>query len=287
VVELTRLFSRSPSTWRTRAFVTLLSMGEGRSGGRQIPPMNSQVNWSLLGLVIKRPSYAYELAQRFERTYEHVVSLSSVSHIYTALAGLKDRSLIEQTAGAGTAAQRKPIYKATKHGIEEYRRWLLGTPGEDRRRQQLFVLQLAALMSPPDAAVGILRDYERECEEQRAKAHARGKTNETVEANGGLVARLLAEEQRLVLDAKLAWARYAQRELEAFGQATAHRQEIETSLRDENPAQERADLSGRVGRALSSTPDRDRGLSRDDLSGVAEKVARADGSALSCAVHGS
>ncbi len=118
--------------------------------------MNSQVNWSLLGLVIKRPSYAYELAQRFERTYEHVVSLSSVSHIYTALAGLKDRSLIEQTAGSGTEAQRKPIYKATEHGIEEYRRWLLGTP---------------------------------------------------------------AEEQRLVLDAKLAWVRYARGELEAFSQA--------------------------------------------------------------------
>jgi len=32
--------------------------------------MHSQVNWSLLGLVIKRPSYAYELAKRFERTYD-------------------------------------------------------------------------------------------------------------------------------------------------------------------------------------------------------------------------
>jgi DNA-binding PadR family transcriptional regulator len=140
--------------------------------------MHSQVNWSLLGLVIKRPSYAYELAKRFERTYDGVLSLSSVSHIYTALASLKDRSLIERVPGTGSEAQRKPIYKATAHGIEEYRGWLLGQLGEDRRRQQ------------------------------------------TVEANGGLVARLLDEEQGLVLDAKLTWARYAQQELEAFFHAT-------------------------------------------------------------------
>jgi DNA-binding PadR family transcriptional regulator len=191
-------------------------MGEGKSGGRQTPPMHSQVNWSLLGLVIKRPSYAYELAQRFERTYEGVLSLSSVSHIYAAITALQDRSLIERIPGTGTEAQRKPIYKATEHGVEEYRRWLLGTLEEDRRRQQLFVLQLAALMGHPDAALGILRDYEQECEERKTKTHTREKTNETVEANGGLVARLLAEEQRLVLDAKLTWAQYAQQELEKF-----------------------------------------------------------------------
>ena len=178
--------------------------------------MHSQVNWSLLGLVIKRPSYVYELAQRFERTYEGVLSLSSVSHIYTAIAALESRSLIERFPGTGTDAQSKPTYKATKHGVEEYRRWLLGTLEEDRRRQQLFVLQLAALMGDPRAALGILRDYEQECEEQKTKTHTREKTNETVEANGGLVARLLAEEQRLVLDAKLIWAQYAQRELEKF-----------------------------------------------------------------------
>lgn len=46
------------------------------------------------------------------------------------------------------------------------------------------------------------------------------RTNETVEANGGLVARLLAEEQGLVLDAKLTWAQSARRELEALFRTT-------------------------------------------------------------------
>jgi DNA-binding PadR family transcriptional regulator len=191
--------------------------------------MHSQVNWSLLGLVIKRPSYAYELAQRFERTYEGVLALSSVSHIYTAIASLKDRSLIEQIPGTGTQAQGKPIYRATEHGSEEYRRWLLGQVGEDRRRQQLFVLQWAALIGHPEAALGILSDYEQECEAQKTKTRTGEKTNETVEANGGLVARLLAEEQDLSLDAKLAWAQYAQRELEALSRPSSPQPRAGTS----------------------------------------------------------
>lgn len=32
--------------------------------------MRSPLNWALLGLVIQRPSYGYELVQRFERIYE-------------------------------------------------------------------------------------------------------------------------------------------------------------------------------------------------------------------------
>src|ERR1700731_241869 len=74
---------------------TLALMGAVRAGEQQAP-MQSLVNWALLGLVIERPSYAYELAQRFERTYEGVLSLSSISHVYTALGTLRDRSLVEE-----------------------------------------------------------------------------------------------------------------------------------------------------------------------------------------------
>jgi DNA-binding PadR family transcriptional regulator len=38
--------------------------------------MQSPVNWALLGLVIERPSHAYELAHRFDRTYDGALSLS-------------------------------------------------------------------------------------------------------------------------------------------------------------------------------------------------------------------
>jgi DNA-binding PadR family transcriptional regulator len=75
--------------------------------------MHSPVCWALLGLVIERPSHAYELAQRFDRTYEGVLALSSVSHAYKALATLESRSLIEEVPGTRAGRLPKPRYRAT------------------------------------------------------------------------------------------------------------------------------------------------------------------------------
>jgi DNA-binding PadR family transcriptional regulator len=75
--------------------------------------MHSPVCWALLGLVIERPSHAYELAQRFDRTYDGVLALSSVSHAYKALATLESRSLIEEVPGTRAGRLPKPRYRAT------------------------------------------------------------------------------------------------------------------------------------------------------------------------------
>ena len=122
--------------------------------------MRSLVNWALLGLVIDRPSYAYELAQRFERTFGDALSLSSISHVYTALGTLKDRELIEEIPGTREGRQPKPYYRATERGLGDYQAWLAGQISEDRQRQRIFVLQLSALARHPQAALeirGLLR----------------------------------------------------------------------------------------------------------------------------------
>ncbi len=125
--------------------------------------MHSPVNWALLGLVIERPSYAYELAQRFERTYGQALPLSSVSHAYAALGTLKDRGLIEELPGTKTGRQPKPHYRATAKGMEDYHAWLIGQVADERRRQEVFLLQLTALTREPGKAMGILKDYEQAC----------------------------------------------------------------------------------------------------------------------------
>jgi DNA-binding PadR family transcriptional regulator len=177
--------------------------------------MHSPVNWALLGLVIERPSYAYELAQRFDRTYQGALSLSSVSHVYTAITALRSRGLIEEVPGTRSGRQPKPRYQATEEGLEEYRQWLLGQLGEDRRRQRLFVLQLAALTRNPQAALGIVADYEQACLGEATKTPLPREPGAAPDSNAALVARLVAEEHRLAIGAKLAWVQYAQRELKA------------------------------------------------------------------------
>jgi DNA-binding PadR family transcriptional regulator len=183
----------------------------------------------LLGLVIERPSYAYELARRFERTYEGVLSLSSISHVYVAVGALKGRSLIEEIPGTGTERQPKPHYRATEKGMEEYRAWLVGQVGEDRRRQRLFAVQLAALTRDPQSALEIVADFEQACEREVANVPTAGE-DDGVSKNGdvALRARLISEENRLMMSAKRAWIEYARGELEGL-RGKGHRASREAS----------------------------------------------------------
>ena len=181
--------------------------------------MRSLVNWALLGLVIDRPSYAYELAQRFERIYEGALQLSSVSHIYVALGTLKERELVEEIAGTRSGRQPKPHYRATASGLAHYRDWLGAQIGEDRQRQRLFVLQLAALTRRPEMALEVIGRVEATCLAEAGESPLPGQG----EGVPQLVERLIAEERRLAIGARLAWVEYAREQLRALRQGAASR----------------------------------------------------------------
>jgi DNA-binding PadR family transcriptional regulator len=179
--------------------------------------MRSLVNWALLGLVIDRPSYAYELAQRFERTYEGALTLSSVSHVYLALGTLKDRGLVEEMAGTRSGRQPKPHYRATESGLERYRDWLVEQICEERHRQRLFVLGLGALTRNPQVALDVLERFEAVCLRQAARAPLRSEDESKGEPGSLLIERLLDEENKLTVGAKLEWVQYAREQLKRVG----------------------------------------------------------------------
>ncbi len=180
--------------------------------------MRSLVNWALMGLVIDRPSYAYELGQRFEREYRDTLTLSSASHVYTALATLKSRGLIEELAGTHSERQPKPHYRATPQGITEYHDWLVGQISEEHQHQRLLVLQLATLTRNPKAALAILARYEESCLELAGSLPAN--TRDDPDSAPELTARLITEHGRLAVGAKLAWVQYARQEFKALAART-------------------------------------------------------------------
>jgi DNA-binding PadR family transcriptional regulator len=186
-------------------------MGAGSAREQAQAPMHSTVNWALLGLVIERPSYAYELAMRFERTYEGALSLASVSHVYTALATLRERELIEEAPDTRAAQRSKRRYQATARGLCEHAEWLVGQVSEERRRQRLLVQQLGALARTPARALEVLDAYERACLAEAAAAPPAG--GEQGPGTTRLVARLIGEETRLAIAAKLEWTQYARTQL--------------------------------------------------------------------------
>ncbi len=183
--------------------------------------MQSPVNWALLGLVIARSSYAYELAQRFDRTYDGALSLSSTSHVYTALTSLLDRGMIEEIPGSGTERQPKPRYRATQDGVKHYQHRLVGQLEEERRRQRLFAMELAALMSEPELALDVIDGYEQACLKEAGASTLDSRDASPEEAGTRLAGRLANEENRLAVGARLAWIQYVRRELRAITERRA------------------------------------------------------------------
>lgn len=184
--------------------------------------MRSPVNWAILGLVIERPSYGYELAQRFEHAYGEVLPISGVSHVYAALDGLRRRSMIEEvpSAAADTGVRRlpRPHYRATAHGMRSYQGRLADQMREDHRRSRLFVRQLAVFCDEPAAALELLDTYERACLEEAAKTPVGSGDGSLLDREREFLARLTSEESRLTTGAKLEWVEYARREFGAVAE---------------------------------------------------------------------
>jgi len=180
--------------------------------------MHSPVNWALLGLIIERPSYAYDLAQRFERRYRDVLALSNVGHVYTAMGVLEGRKLIEEIAGTREGRQPKPHYRATPDGVREYREWLIGQVGEDSRRRQLFVLALAAFAGEPRQLVEVVERCEQAWLAEGMNTSIAREPSAGLDNVKALFGRLIEEENRLSVGAKLAWVEYARQELKLLGE---------------------------------------------------------------------
>jgi DNA-binding PadR family transcriptional regulator len=204
---------------------------------RETKAITSPVSWTLLGLIVERPSYRYELSQRFERLYGDVRPLRSESHIYAALKALKTKGLVEEIprpresapgtgADAGTSVggghQSRLYYRATAEGVRAYQEWLVDQIREDRRHSELLVRQLAVFAREPQVALEMLERYElvllQQARSGRSVSAASGRGEDAI---GQLIAQLVDEDRRLAGEAKLAWIHTARSKLQAFATAGA------------------------------------------------------------------
>jgi DNA-binding PadR family transcriptional regulator len=183
-------------------------------------PMRSPVNWTVLGLVIERSSYGWELWNRFERLFGDVLPIGSESNIYAALNVLREKGLIEEVEGPGASRQPKPHYRATQEGWGAYEAWVIAQARDHSRRSLQFARQLGAFAQQPQTALEILGRYEQACLDDKG---ARIPT--TVEfptrVIPGLADRLASAYGRGVKVATLGWIEYARREFAALASKKA------------------------------------------------------------------
>jgi DNA-binding PadR family transcriptional regulator len=200
------------------------AVGHSEASRQSWGAIRSPVYWALLGLVIERAGYGYELLKRFERDFGDILPISSESHIYRALSVLESRGLIEEVPGTGASQQAtslrqpKPHYRATLAGVRGYRDWLIAQVQSDRRQSWLFMRQLAVFAREPDVALEILERYSRACLEE-ARSESVVSSDHSPGTASGLAARLISEESRLVMEARLPWISYARRQFETLDAA--------------------------------------------------------------------
>ncbi|HEX5852591.1 MAG TPA: hypothetical protein VFY36_05820, partial [Solirubrobacteraceae bacterium] len=146
-----------------------------------------------------------------------MLHLSGISYVYTALDTLQRRGMIEEIPGTRSGRQPKPRYRATVDGVDSYKERLTAQIQEDFRRSRLFARQLAVFAHEPDVALEIIERYCEACLEEASDASILPPPSDhTGDAVSGLAARLVSEESRLAMDAKLPWVEYARREFKAL-----------------------------------------------------------------------
>lgn len=185
--------------------------------------MRSTVNWAVLGLVIEKPSYGYELLQRFEGRYGEVLRVSGPSHVYAALNRLERAHLIEPALDADAAetaeVQRQPkvSYRATADGARAFRRWIAERMRDDEQRVELMGRLIAVGARRLDALGEIVDRYEHECVEavHRMPLFDRVDADGERETEHEFMTRLVVEERRFVLEAQLLWIEFARQEMAA------------------------------------------------------------------------
>lgn len=182
--------------------------------------MRSAVNWTVLGLVIERSSYGFELWTRFERLYGDVLPIAGESNVYGALDVLGKRGLIEEVEGSrrvvsGPSRQPKPHYRATLEGLGAYEGWVIAQAREHSRRSLQFARQLGAFAQQPHTALEILERYEQACLDDRG-ARIPATVEFPTRVVPGLADRLASAYGRRIKAATLGWIEDARREFAAL-----------------------------------------------------------------------
>lgn len=172
--------------------------------------MKTSAKYAVLGLLLERPSYGYELVLRFRHAFAGAHWGLSAQALYAALDRLERGGLIEPLDGdghSGSRRQPKRPYRVTAAGARELERFLDEPMGPDATRAELLVRLRCAAALDAGALTRMLDAHEQACREELARIDA------DAGAADALADRLAREQQRLGVTARLAWVDYARREL--------------------------------------------------------------------------
>ncbi len=108
------------------------------------------IKHAVLGLLIEKPSYAYEASVRLERLIGAVWQLNR-AQVYQEFKRLEHERLIEHVSSSPNAHGQRRTYRVTKEGKKVYRLWRERKPLKKKGTFRDELLLLITLASEEDA----------------------------------------------------------------------------------------------------------------------------------------
>jgi DNA-binding PadR family transcriptional regulator len=167
---------------------------------------------ALLGLLLHRSAYPYELADRLQARLGPTWAINS-GQLYQTIRTLEREGLIEQVEDAVEAREDRHVFAITNHGTEEFERWFNDTTSSARlSRRPLLVKITLAGPERLKRALDQIDAYELDCA-TRLKECSR--IQEAIPSEGTQVRadhvllRLNLSADIFQLEGELRWARHA------------------------------------------------------------------------------
>lgn len=183
--------------------------------------MKAGTKYAVLGLLLERPSYGYEVLVRFRHAFDVAQWAISPQGLYASLDRLERDGLIEPVDVDGRDASRrqpKTPYRVTPTGASELQRFLDTPMSADPSRAELLVRLQCVASQDADTLLQMLDGYEQACLDELGRLRGDAPPPRTT-AGASLLDRLVLEERRLGIQARLMWIDYTRQELrEAVGE---------------------------------------------------------------------
>jgi len=118
---------------------------------------------ALLGLLLDRPAYPYQLASRLEQRLGPSWEVNS-GQLYQTVKALQRDGLIERVQGAGGGREDRHVFAITDQGVREFERWFEHSPDPVRLPKRPLLAKIT-FAGPERLAEAIekIEAYEREC----------------------------------------------------------------------------------------------------------------------------
>ena len=167
---------------------------------------------ALLGLLLERPAYPYQLANRLHERLGPAWKVNS-GQLYQTIKALEKDGLIERVHGGSAENEDRHVFQITDGGVDEFERFFCQTPETVRLARRPLLLKIT-FAGPRllEKAMGKLDAYERDCAERLAQV---ARLREELPADGALLRadqlllRLNLSADVFQLEGELRWARHA------------------------------------------------------------------------------